>query len=105
MALVLIYTAHFHSKLNLIKERFSHHISHVLGKGLLAAVHFNTPDGKPLSNLCNRICEMAMQRGLILVHTYRESIKMAPPLCISEEALLEGVEVFEEVISDCIEKT
>ena len=95
----------FHSKLNKIKERFSQHISHVLGKGLLAAVHFNTPDGKPLSNLCDRICELAMQRGLILVHTYRESIKMAPPLCISEEALLEGVEVFEEVISDCIEKT
>ena len=92
----------FHSKLNKIKEKFPQHISHVLGKGLLAAVHFNTPDGKPLSNLCDRICELSMQRGLILVHTYRESIKMAPPLCINEEALLEGIEVFENVIFDCI---
>jgi 4-aminobutyrate aminotransferase / (S)-3-amino-2-methylpropionate transaminase / 5-aminovalerate transaminase len=94
----------FHTKLNQIKELFPQHISHVLGKGLLAAIHFNTPDGTPLSNLCDQICELAMQRGLILVHTYRESIKMAPPLVINEEALLEGISVFEGVIADCIER-
>ena len=95
----------FHSRLNEVKERFPQHISDVMGKGLLAAVHFNTPDGIPLSSLCDRICELAMQRGLILVHTYRESIKMAPPLVINEEALLEGISVFEDVIADCIEAT
>jgi 4-aminobutyrate aminotransferase-like enzyme len=73
-----------------------------LGKGLIAALHFNTPDGIPLSNLCDRICELAMQRGLLLVHTYRESIKLAPPLMITEEALLDGISVLEEVITDCI---
>jgi len=92
----------FHSKLNKIKGRFPQHISHVLGKGLIAALHFNTPDGIPLSNLCDRICELAMQRGLLLVHTYRESIKLAPPLMITEEALLDGISVLEEVIADCI---
>ena len=45
-----------------------------------------------------------MQRGLLLVHTYRESIKLAPPLIITEEALLEGVSVLKEVISDCIDQ-
>jgi 4-aminobutyrate aminotransferase-like enzyme len=92
----------FHSKLNKIKGRFPQHISHVLGKGLIAALHFNKPDGIPLSNLCDRICELAMQRGLLLVHTYRESIKLAPPLMITEEALLDGISVLEEVIADCI---
>jgi 4-aminobutyrate aminotransferase-like enzyme len=45
---------------------------------------------------------MAMQRGLLLVHTGRESIKLAPPLSITKEALLEGLSVMEEAIADCI---
>ena len=43
-----------------------------------------------------------MQRGLLVVHTGRESIKLAPPLSISEEALLEGIEVLEQCIKDSI---
>lgn len=43
-----------------------------------------------------------MQRGLLLVHTGRESIKLAPPLSITEDALLEGVEVLSECIADSI---
>lgn len=33
-----------------------------------------------------------------LVHTDRESIKLAPSLCISEEALLEGLDALTEAI-------
>ena len=94
----------FHSRLREIKKCFSQYISHVTGKGLLAALHFNTPDAHPLTELCDRICEMAMQRGLLVVHTGRESIKLAPPLVITEEALLEGVSVLEETIKDCVAK-
>ena len=43
-----------------------------------------------------------MQRGLLVVHTGRESIKLAPPLSINEEALLEGLNVLEECISEAI---
>jgi 4-aminobutyrate aminotransferase-like enzyme len=42
-----------------------------------------------------------MRRGLLLVHTGRESIKLAPPLCISEDALREGITVLGEVVRDC----
>ena len=31
-----------------------------------------------------------MQQGLLLVHTGRESIKIGPPLTISDDALIEG---------------
>jgi len=43
-----------------------------------------------------------MQRGLLVVHTGRESIKLAPPLCIHKAALIEGLSVFEQAIADCV---
>ena len=41
-----------------------------------------------------------MQKGVLVVHTGRESIKLGPPLTITDEALLEGV----GVIADSIEE-
>jgi 4-aminobutyrate aminotransferase / (S)-3-amino-2-methylpropionate transaminase / 5-aminovalerate transaminase len=90
-----------HLRLNEIKTRFSNYIKYVLGKGLIAGVIFMDHEGNPLTNICDKICEEALKRGLLLVHTGRESIKIGPPLSISEEALLEGLDVFEE----CIEIT
>jgi 4-aminobutyrate aminotransferase-like enzyme len=41
-----------------------------------------------------------MQKGLLVVHTGRESIKIGPPLTITDEALLEGVDVLGESIAE-----
>lgn len=84
--------------LNIIKNEFPEHISLICGKGLLAAMHFK----KPLSDLCTQICETLMQRGLLVVCTGRETIKLAPPLTITKEALLDGLSVLRETIRDCI---
>lgn len=92
----------FHDRLNAIKTRFPEHISWIQGKGLVAAVIFNDPEGNPLASLCDKICEFGMHRGLLTVHTGRESIKLAPPLSINEEALLEGLATFESCIADSI---
>lgn len=92
----------FHSELSSIKNKYSEYISSVQGKGLVAGVIFNDPFGNPLVSLCDKIAELCMQRGLLVVHTGRESIKLAPPLCIHEAALLEGLSVFENAIADCI---
>ena len=43
-----------------------------------------------------------MQRGLLVVHTGRESIKLAPPLSINKEALMEGLLVLDEAIADSL---
>lgn len=94
--------AHMHERLHAVRQRFPRHFSHVLGKGLLAGLHFTSPDGTPLSSLATDICERAMQKGLILVHTGRESIKLGPPLTIPEEALDEGLDVLEECIAEAI---
>ena len=92
----------FHQKLNDIKYKYPNHIRYIFGKGLLAAIIFIDKDGNALSNLCDVVSEKAFQRGLLVVHTGRESIKLAPPLSITEEPLLEAIEVLDECIRDSI---
>ena len=90
-----------HSRLQQIRKRFPDRISYVFGKGLLAAVIFRKPHTiEPDSVFASKVCERAMQRGLLLVHTGRESIKFGPPLIIPDSALLEGLDVFEESIRE-----
>ena len=93
----------FHQQLNLIKEEFESVLKYTLGRGLLAALIFQDNHGNPLSKLCDSVCEKALRKGLLLVHTGRESIKLAPPLSIHEEALLEGLQVLRECIAEAIE--
>jgi len=92
----------FHKELQSLRAQFPDHISFVQGKGLLAAILFNGRNGQPLPSLCDRIAERCMQRGLLVVHTGRESIKLAPPLCITQDALQEGLDVLGQTIRDCI---
>ena len=92
----------FHEKLSLLQKKYSKYISSVQGTGLLAAVIFNDSNKKPLSDLCALISEKCLQTGLLVVHTGRESIKLAPPLVIKEEELLEGVEAFSNAVEESI---
>ena len=45
----------------------------------------------------------AKQKGLLVVHTGRESIKLGPPLTITDDALLEGVLALGEAIAEIAE--
>jgi 4-aminobutyrate aminotransferase / (S)-3-amino-2-methylpropionate transaminase / 5-aminovalerate transaminase len=93
----------FHDKLMQLKIKYPRYISYINGKGLVAAVLFQIPETKtPNSQLASDISLKCMQKGLLVVHTGRESIKLAPPLSISEEAMIEGLEVFEEAIKESI---
>lgn len=92
----------FHQQLNDIMEKYPTFLKYIFGKGLLAALVFVDPEGNPLSSLCDRISEKALQRGLLVVHTGRESIKLGPPLSITEEALKEGIQVLETCIRDSV---
>jgi 4-aminobutyrate aminotransferase-like enzyme len=71
----------------------------VQGKGMVAALIFNDFGAFPAADVATRISEEAMRRGLLVVHTGRESIKLAPPITIPEEALNEGLEVLANVIA------
>ncbi len=90
-----------HNCLSELKKKYSDRISWIFGKGLLAAVLFKDPEtGKPDGFFPSRVCEKAMQKGLLLVHTGRESIKIGPPLTISDEALEEVLDVIKESIEE-----
>ncbi len=85
-----------HEKLSALRDTFPGLISHVLGKGMIAALIFRDPaTGKPDSALATRAAKRCLEKGLLVVHTGRESIKIGPPLVIPEDALLEGVGVIE----------
>jgi len=64
------------------------------GHGLIAAVHFDSAE------LASRVAERCMEKGVLVVHTGRESIKLGPPLTIPDAALIEGVEVIAEAIKE-----
>jgi 4-aminobutyrate aminotransferase-like enzyme len=86
-----------------LQQRFPDRISRILGKGLIAAVLFQSPKtGSADGAFTSRVAERCMQKGLLVVHTGRESIKIGPPLTISDEALLEGVAVIGESITEVI---
>lgn len=88
--------------LNKIKSKYPNKISHVLGKGLIAALLFKDEKNNPDCEFASKLAERCMQKGLLLVHTGRESIKIGPPLSISITALREGLEVIDEVIGEII---
>jgi len=53
--------------------------------------------------LANRVINKCMKLGLLLLPTESAgTIKIAPPLCINEEALLEGIDIIDEAISLCL---
>lgn len=89
--------------LGALQQRFPDRISTLLGKGLIAAVLFRHPEtGAPDGAFTSRVAERCMQKGLLVVHTGRESIKIGPPLTIADDALLEGVGVLGEAIAEVV---
>lgn len=84
-----------------LQQRFPDRISNLLGRGLIAGVLFSHPNtGEPDGPFTSRVAERCMQKGLLVVHTGRESIKIGPPLTITDAALLEGVEVLGEAVAE-----
>lgn len=95
-----------HLRLNVLKEKYHDRISYIFGKGLLAGIIFKNPKtGKPDGLFPSLVCEKTMQKGLLLVHTGRESIKIGPPLTILDDALEEGINVIDEAIAETIHNT
>lgn len=87
--------------LDKLQGLYPNRIERLLGKGLIAAILFRHPEtGAPDSQFTSRVAELCMQKGLLVVHTGRESIKIGPPLTILDNALLEGISVLGEAISE-----
>jgi len=77
-------------------------IGFVHGRGLVAAVHFVRPGSRePDADLAFRIVESCVRQGLMLfapVGLGGASVKICPPLTITESALREGAELLRRII-------
>ena len=65
------------------------------GKGLLNAILVND---SPESSTAWKICIKLAENGLLAKPTHGNIIRLAPPLVITEEQLMECVLIIEEVI-------
>jgi len=91
----------FRDSLESIQKQFPDRISWILGNGMIMAILFQDPGtNKADGPFTSRVAERCMQKGVLVVHTGRESIKLGPPLTITDEALLEGVAVLAESIAE-----
>ena len=91
--------------LNQLKENSNGRISHILGEGLISAILFKDPETGDADGLtASKIAEKCYEKGLLVVHTGRESIKLGPPLTITDDALLEGLSVISESFYEVIKE-
>ena len=90
-----------HSKLKEVESEFPKVISGIYGKGLIASILFHVGENKVASfQAVSIVAEKCMQKGLLVVHTGRESIKIGPPLTIPDDALIEGISIISESIQE-----
>ncbi|REC53702.1 ornithine--oxo-acid transaminase [Chryseobacterium piscium] len=86
----------FRSEIEKLIEK-SDLITKVRGKGLLNAILINdTPESSTAWNLCLQLKE----NGLLAKPTHGNIIRLAPPLVITEEQLLDCVKIIEKTIQD-----
>ncbi|AZA52307.1 ornithine--oxo-acid transaminase [Chryseobacterium sp. G0201] len=86
----------FRSEIEKIIEK-SDLITKVRGKGLLNAILINdTPDSSTAWNLCLQLKE----NGLLAKPTHGNIIRLAPPLVITREQLLDCVQIIEKTLNE-----
>jgi len=73
-------------------------IGYVRGKGLMVAVELANPDGSPAREDIKGLIKEMSARGLLLTKCGASSMRIAPPLIITEDQADFGVDVILEVL-------
>ena len=89
-------------ELKKLKDKFPQQIDNFYGEGLIASLLFKDSDKFGKSEIASKVSEKCMQKGLLVVHTGRESIKLGPPLVIDDEAILEAMQVINESLTEVL---
>ncbi|MCX6620159.1 MAG: aspartate aminotransferase family protein [Acidobacteria bacterium] len=94
-----------HARLNAIKAKYPQ-IGAVIGTGLVAALICTRPGTKePDGDLAFEIVRRSMEKGLLMfspVGVNGSTVKIAPALVVTAEAIEEGCAVLEEAISEAV---
>lgn len=90
-------------RLESLRDEFPGRIGAINGRGLVWAVYLLDPQtGRLDPDLGSRIVVRCMELGLLMLSTSRGTLKLAPPLCITEEAMMEGLGVIEQAMQECL---
>jgi 4-aminobutyrate aminotransferase-like enzyme len=89
--------------LETLREKFPGRVGTVNGRGLVWAVYLLDPATGELDiELGRRVVTRCIEQGLLMLQTGRGTLKIAPPLCITQDAFLEGVGVIEGALMECL---
>jgi 4-aminobutyrate aminotransferase-like enzyme len=87
--------------------QFPRNVGAVHGKGLVASLHIVKPGGiEPDPQTAARIVRRCVEKGLMMfapVGYGGASVKVSPPLVITEEPLRESIAVCEEALREVIQ--
>ncbi len=72
----------------------------VRGKGLLNAIII---DESKFDKTAWHVCLLMKHYGLLAKPTHQNIIRLAPPLCITEEQLMEGVSIIDRALRDIVD--
>ncbi|MBG89935.1 MAG: aspartate aminotransferase family protein [Verrucomicrobiales bacterium] len=93
-------------RLEAIQSKHSARIGRVSSRGLVGGLQTVLAGKKePDPELAHRIVELCFERGLLFfapAGAWGQTIKLCPPLTITEEALIEGMDVFASAVDDAI---
>jgi 4-aminobutyrate aminotransferase/diaminobutyrate-pyruvate transaminase/4-aminobutyrate aminotransferase/(S)-3-amino-2-methylpropionate transaminase len=89
-----------------IGRRFARHVGAVHGLGLVASMHIVKPGGiEPDAATASAIVRRCVEKGLMLfapVGYGGASVKLSPPLIVTEEALRDGLSALEEALEEVL---
>jgi 4-aminobutyrate aminotransferase / (S)-3-amino-2-methylpropionate transaminase / 5-aminovalerate transaminase len=76
------------------------------GKGLVAALQIMKPNTKtPDKDLSTKICQRIIEKGVMMFSPVgKASLKISPPMCITESAVKEAVQVIDEAIGEILKE-
>jgi ornithine--oxo-acid transaminase len=80
--------AHMHDRLMALPEAAMHEVR---GRGLWAGIEFTSLPGR-------RACELLAERGVLAKDTHGTTIRLAPPLVITEEELDWALDQVEDIV-------
>ena len=90
-------------QLGKLQREFPEHFYSIHGRGLFISAHLKKPHSdEPDIELADALVDEAVRRGVMMFPTHRGFLKVAPPLCIDQEAALEAVGVIRECLVSLI---
>ena len=76
-------------------------VGDVRGRGLMIGVELvkDKATREPVTQLRNRVEEVAFEKGLIILGCGETSIRICPPLIVSEDEAMVGLDILEDALT------